>query len=358
MSIRTKTLAVMALLLALTFGALGAVLVRQIAAGFGRVEGVDARRNVERVEAGLDASIDPICSQVTDWANWDDAYAFAADRNQPFVESNIAEPAFKGLPLNLIAFFRPDGTLLYAKAYDAEKGMGAELPLAFMKERLGQGSPLLAPPGLEGQRRGILVGEGHPPLLYCSQPVLTSAGEGPARGTLLMAAWLTEARRQSLAQRTRLSFTVSPALADPARAAAAGRALGGDGIQLVEVGEDRLAGFLAVPEANGPGALLVEVSLPREVNREAVRTVWAVLAALGLVGLLFAGATLALLEMLVLRRVATMSRDVRSITDGFEFRRRVEEGGGDEVSVLGRSVNGLLSAMEQAISVADDGSKP
>jgi sensor domain CHASE-containing protein len=358
MSIRAKTLAVIAMLLACSFGALGAVLVRQISIGFGRIEGLDARRNVERVEAGLDATIDPICSQVTDWANWDDAYAFAENRNQAFIDSNVAEPAFKGLPLNLLAFFRPDGTLLYAKAFDAERGMGAELPLAFMKERLGQGSPLLVPPGLDGQKRGILVGEGHPPLLYCSQPVRTSAGEGPARGTLLMAAWLTEARRLSLSQRTRLAITVSPELTGPATAAAAGRALGGDGIQLVELGEDRLAGFLAIPEANGPGALLVEVSLPREVNREATRTIWAVLAALALVGLLFAAATLILLEILVLRRVGRMSREVRSITDGFEFQRRVEERGGDEVSVLGRSVNGLLSAMEQAVSAAGDRSEP
>jgi methyl-accepting chemotaxis protein len=185
------------------------------------------------------------------------------------------------------------------------------------------------------------VGEGHAPLLFCARPIVTSDGTGPARGTLVMGAWLDDARQEGLRKLTRLSldFATRPGAPPP-----------GSPARLVPVSDDLLEGFTSVADPGGRGALEIRAALPREIHREAGRTVDAVLAALTVVGLAFALATVLLLERLVLRRLADMSRTVTGITGAFEFGRRVDDSGTDEISRLGSAVNGLLSAAEQAIT--------
>jgi methyl-accepting chemotaxis protein len=156
-----------------------------------------------------------------------------------------------------------------------------------------------------------------------------------------MGAWLDGARQEGLRKLTRLSLDfVSRPEALPGNAP----------VRLVPVSDDLLEGYISIADPGGRGALETRAALPREIRREASRTVGAVLAALAAVGLVFAVATVLLLERLVLRRLASMSRAVTGITDAFEFDRRVDDSGSDEISRLGRSVNGLLSAMEQAVT--------
>jgi hypothetical protein len=227
--------------------------------------------------------------------------------------------------------------------------MAAALPAQLLAARFGPESPLIAFLAINDSKRGILVGEGHRrPLLFCSQPIVKSSGLGPSRGTMVFGAWLTEARQRTLEKLTRLSLSFRTSGTPAAPPAAPG-----SGFPIATESEDVLAGLAEFPDPGGRGALVVQASLPREVHREARRTLGAVMLALAVVGGVLGAATLLLLEILVLRRLAAMSAAVKGITDRFEFEARVDDSGSDEISRLGRSVNGLLAAMEQATSSGD-----
>jgi sensor domain CHASE-containing protein len=287
------------------------------------------------------AAVEELCAKVADWAVWDDAHAFMADGNREFVESNVVEATFTGTKIDLLLFFAQDGALKLGQAYDEAARMAAPLPASLLAARFAPGSPLLPRGDADGPARGVLVGADHLPLVFCARPILTSAGTGPARGTLLMGAWLDGARQEVLRKLTRLSLDF----------ASRPEALPGSlPVRLVPASDDLLEGYTSIADPGGRGALEVRAALRREIHREAGRTVGAVLAALAAVGLAFAVATVLLLERLVLTRLASMSRAVTGITDAFEFDRRVDDSGSDEISRLGRSVNGLLSAMEQAVT--------
>jgi sensor domain CHASE-containing protein len=341
MSIRGKTILVVVLLLAASYVLLGWLLTARIRSDFARLEAREARRNLERVDESVGAMVEGLCSRVADWAVWDDAYDFMADGDRRFVESNVVEATFTGSKIDLMLFYGRDGALKLGQAYDAAARMDAPLPAALLASRFAPGSPLLPRGDADAPAGGVLVGEGHAPLVFCARPILSSAGTGPARGTFVMGIWLDGARQEALRRLTRLSLDFA-ARPGPLPPGAPGR--------LVPVSDDLLEGYTSVADPGGRGSLEIRAALPREIHREAGRTVEAVLAALTAVGLAFGLATALLLERLVLRRLADMSRTVTGITGAFEFGRRVDDSGTDEISRLGSAVNGLLSAAEQAIT--------
>lgn len=226
------------------------------------------------------------------------------------------------------------------KAYQEGAGIDAPLPRALLAARFAPGSKLLPRGDADAPVSGVLVGESDRPLLFCAQPILTSEGAGPSRGTLVFGAWLDPAREEALRKLTRLDLRFTPT-----RDAADTR--------LVVESEEVLAGYTTFADAWGGGGLEVRAALPREIHQEAKRAVRTVLLVLAGVGLLFAVTTVLLLEWLVVRRLARMSSDVNGITARFEFERRVDDSGSDEISRMGRSVNGLLAAMEQAMTAGE-----
>lgn len=343
MSIRGKTIAVVLLVMGAAFGLLGVLLAGNVQREFARLELREAGRNMERVTESFEASVAALCTKLSDWAVWDDAYAFVADGNRAFVESNVVETTFTGMKVDLMLFHGADGGLRFGQAFDAERRLEAPLPAALLAARFGPASPLLPRGDADAPRHGILQAEGQRPLVFCAQPILTSEGAGPARGTLVFGAWLDAEREEALRKLTRLDLEFTPVRGEGAAAPP----------RLQVESDDLLAGYVSFPDPGGGAALRVRAALPREIHAEARRTVRTVLLVLASVGLLFALTTVALLEWLVVRRLAAMSSAVNGITQRFEFERRVDDSGSDEISRMGRSVNGLLAAMEQAMHAGE-----
>lgn len=103
MSIRGKTIAVVLLVMGASFGLLGVLVAGKIRAEFARLELREAERNVERVRESVDAAVAAVCTKLSDWAVWDDAYAFVEDGNAAFVDSNVVESTFTGMKIDLLS---------------------------------------------------------------------------------------------------------------------------------------------------------------------------------------------------------------------------------------------------------------
>lgn len=356
MTIRKKTILTLLGVLLISNVFLGFILSRHIGSGFKQIEEREARRNMERVRQALLNTTETVCSKLTDWAVWDDTYRFMQDGNGEYLESNLVDASFTGMQLNLIMFYNLNGSLKYGIAFDDEVDKMKELPSSLIAEHFGPASPLLRHPTLESVQGGVLISRDDTPLFFCSMPIRTSSGTGPSRGTLVFGAYLNQSRKTALSNLTRLSLTFSADHAsDPRFARALGPLTSENEIVLKTVSEDEIAGFIRIPDPSGTRSLVVQAALPREIHQEAKRTLRAALLALAGVGAAFSVTLLLLVEWIVLRRVARLGAGVREITDRFDFARRVDEEGTDELAQLGRSVNGLLAAMEQAVASVDPG---
>jgi sensor domain CHASE-containing protein len=171
---------------------------------FAELEEQRTRQDVERFLDTLSGELSMMDSVASDWAAWDDTYAFIEDANEEYIQSNLGDETFTGLKLNLMVFIHSSGRIVFEKAFDLETEKETPVPDG-LKEHLSTNDLLLHHPDPESSTTGIvLLPEG--PMLIASRPIITSENEGPVRGTLIMGRYLDAREIDRLGRITHLSI--------------------------------------------------------------------------------------------------------------------------------------------------------
>ncbi|MEW6727152.1 MAG: HD domain-containing phosphohydrolase [Bacillota bacterium] len=348
MTIRRKTLLIVALALAFLVTVLYCAFQNVVLKGFARLEEQFVRRNVERALDALENNIATLDGTAVDWAAWDDTYVFVQDANAAYVRANLSAETFKNLRINHLLIVDSSARTVFGRSMDAGGERVLPVPES-LKKHLAAGGPLLSGPGTGSGVAGLLVlPEG--PVLVASRPILTSTKEGPARGSLIIGRWLDAGEIERLAAITHLSLAVHSIrdAAVPADFVKARTRLTGDAPVFVSVLDDRsVAGYALVKDIYGKPALIMRVHMPRDIYRQGQATVGLLVLSLLAVGLVFSGVMMILLDRAVLSRVARLSRDVGEITAAGDSSLRLAAAAGqDELSGLAREINGMLKALD------------
>ena len=354
MTLRTRVLLTTSLILIVLIASvlvLGQITLRS---ALENTEQLETERDVQRVLAAYSELLASIDSNVSDWATWDDAYAFVADGNGEFVRSNLVDQTFGNLGVNAIIFVDGAGNIVFSRQYDLVRSQAMPDSPALLADT-GAGSTLLrhalAGDGTQGL---LLLPEG--PLAFVARPILTSEGKGPSRGLLLMGRYLDSATIDHIRKLTLLDVAIrrldrpgvaamSPNCNAPSAAAP---------ISVCTLSEERIAGYTQMSDANGTPAIMVEVSEPRTTY-----TLWMTarqyfFGALFTVGSILIGAILWLLESRVLSRVAKTSLEVSRIGAQGNFGQRVSTTGTDEIGILSQSINHMLDVLQASQQAVQD----
>lgn len=345
MSIRKKTLIIVALIL------LGLILILDTLSNnillnsYSRLEEDDARKNIDRAKETYEYNLSVIDSLVEDWAAWADTYEFMENKNNEYLESNLVDSTFTEYNLNAILYLNTSEEIIYSKGFDLEKKKEVSISENLKKHLTKKGllKPAEKGTGIKGV---VILPEG--PMLVSSYPILTSEGEGPARGTLIMARYLDEREVKRLSERTNLSLevvsydsiknknTINIYTNNPE-------------IEFVKpVNEELLAVFLIVDDIYGKPAIALKANIPRVIYSQGKKSMNYLFFGLVILGVLFGGITLILLEEIVLIPLSKLSKDVSKIGSTSNLSSRVEVSGKNELSSLGMEINNMLSALEKA----------
>lgn len=346
MSISRRTiLSVGATLLAL-LGVIHVVASRIMLDGFAQVEQVLTRRNAERAQQAIEGVTAQLSGKLADWANWDDTYRFLEDRNEEYVRSNLAPPSLASLGVRFILFIAPDGTLVHATAIDVASETEAALPHD-VERLVASRHPFLGPHAEEASTAGLWLA-GDEPLALAARPVLTSDRGGPPRGTIVFGKTLDATLIAELADRLRLDLSLTPiARADADTAARSALLLASDAPLATVVGADAIRGSALLSDIDGRPAFVVEAVAPRFVWQQAQATSSLLFATLAIAGLGAVGATLLVLRLVVLRRLATLHAAVGRIRETGDLTRGVPVEGQDELADFGATVNDLLARVHE-----------
>ncbi len=173
---------------------------------FVELERTQALEDGTRARAAIQGELRQLDQKLGDWAAWDDAYAFAEDRNPAFVHSNLGDWRVleSSTHVNLCLILDRQGQRLYAGGYDSDLG-GDLLPAAFAGERPAIGALFHAVLEREQAHAGLLLTE-YGVLLLAARPILTTRGQGPARGVLVFGRFLDEPLRWALVEQTQVAF--------------------------------------------------------------------------------------------------------------------------------------------------------
>ncbi len=175
--------------------------------GFKSVESEEMIDDLRRVEEAVAADLETLAILASDWAYWDDAYAFTGGEDDSFIDINLGAETLTTLNLDFMVFVSPEHDLIHADAADLieEESIPLDETLAAY---LASAGPIFDHSDFEDAIAGTIVLA--QPILVASAPIVTSGGEGPSRGTLVVGRFLSEDVLAGLAQQTRIDLELLP----------------------------------------------------------------------------------------------------------------------------------------------------
>ena len=381
MKLRRKTLLIVgAVLIALNvvlYATSSVLLLRNVH----KLEESYVRQDIEHVEQAIETEFASLSTIAQDYAEWDDTYNFVDHPNQDYIQSNFVNTTFAYLHLNLMVLFDNAHRIVFAKGFDPNTGRPTPIPqeaLEFFAPASGQSSPLTAHDTLQDEHEGI-VSIGPELMLLVSRPIVTSDAHGPIRGTLAVGRYLDRTRLETLEESTQLSLkliSIYEAIPeDFARALAVLKNSSTSSfiqaLQRDESGDlripkpadrifrrpllsssdtpiEHIAGYTLIRDLDGQPAALIRVDSPREIDRQGRASVSYFTLTLAIVGALFSGLMLLIVERLVISPVAILSRDVERVGELADLTMRIEATGKDELAQLANAINNMLAALDRA----------
>jgi sensor domain CHASE-containing protein len=302
--------------------------------GFGAVEQLDTRHNVERVVRAFHGNIATLKDIMSAWYQWDDSYRYLLGKNPAFVKENITPNTFTTMKINFLFLAKEDASILYKAAYGSS---GRPIPIPEeISSLIAPGSILTSHRNHTDIKTGILMAGGKP-YIVVSAPVIDSNGNSKIAGTLAVFRSFDSSEIQHLSEVTKLHLAFEPVRSQTP----------GDSIEVLN--SDKLIAHTIIADINGHNALGASIEMPRPVFKQGQTTIRYLLGSLVAMGGLLIALTLILLNRIVIRRTTKLSLEVSQRRDSLDFGTPTTIQGRDEIAVLAQIVNGMMKHVHSII---------
>lgn len=348
MNLRTRLLIVTLLALAIFVVAFYWLAGVTIDRTFARADSQNVERQVLRVHSYLDYTQGTFGNTCADWAYWDDTYQFVVDRNAAYIDSNLAPSSLATIDVDIMVFLDTSGKVVSARFQTPDSQTPNDTPQDLIAQfRTGTAlfTEALRYPGVTGY---MLVGGRVALVAAC--PILTSARTGPLRGVLVFVRYLDEAFFTSMGETIGGNVTFQPAdQVQPETVESRALALLATGQPTVGLptGTDEVRGFTKLTDLSGRTTLLLSTTAKRTQSAEIARLKRMAVSATSVIVVVLAALAMLAVNGTVLKRIASLGRQVREVGHTSDLSLRVHLSGSDEFSQLATDVNTTLESLQQ-----------
>lgn len=315
-----------------------------------RLESEMATQNALRVARALDREAEQLDLLVRDWAFWDDLYEFVINTNETFIGANLPVETFRSARLSFIVIANRNGEYVYAQAFNKMENVCAPISPEFEKFLEKQGL-LNGFESIDDIRRGLLR-VNNELFIVAMRAILTSAEEGPSRGTFMMGRRVDDEVVRELADIARVNLGIS--LLDETPACRRQMEKLQSARHAVPVGVCRprlttISGCLLLKDLLNEPVAILEAKMPRIGFFATLRHLglfWGMVVAVcgaALIG------TWGALNRLVLGRMAYLHNFVSELSKKDTLSARLPISGEDELGVLAESFNLLLDKLQSTM---------
>ena len=348
MKLRTKTATI---LIAATLSLviiLHEVYSTELTVSYDQLETNQMSQTVIQIQGALQDQFNVLNSKLSRWAQWNDTYNFMDSTSTAYVyissnllyAGNQMPPAMGAFGVNYVLYINSSGTIVYGIGYDLANLTVEHIPTSFVDLVLDN-PQIWSFQSIGSNFSGIaMIPEG--PLLVVSQPILTSEGTGPIHGALIFARFIDNQFIGQLSKTLNFPLTMIP-YTD-------WQSLTENSSQYIPpftyihiVNASSISGYYLVNDFAGQPAFLIGTTLPRTIHEEGVATLSYLDLAVWTACLIFVFITLIVVERTVLRRVHNLVSEVVKIGSHYDAQAKVSIQGSDEISMLGGSINGMLT---------------
>jgi two-component system, NtrC family, sensor kinase len=316
---------------------------------FVSLEEEEAKKNMTRSIETLQREIYRIGRCCMDWSMWDDTYKFAQDNNEQFRKTSLVDSSFTSQKVDLLYVYNKKGKVVWGDMRDeatTEKIHVADLP-PLQSDRLLK---FIRHKTLNSEYSGVLITQ-RAPLLISSRPILTSDGNGPIVGTLIMGRFLDEDLLKTIEAQAQVKIDIRML---PPKEAATHQLIApkgeqrSDAYKLSEVDKNNLLVSAAYPDIDGRSALLIKATTPKAITARGNATI------LFSLGSLLALSVVTLLVMhfalykAIIGPLGEMAKYTIQIGNNSELSLRLPENRKDEIGKLAKQFNAMLDQLAEA----------
>jgi PAS domain S-box-containing protein len=316
--------------------------------GFTNIEEDFASQNLGRASSALSNELDTLDRTTSEYAAWDQAYAYLQGKNPSYVKTEFPISTFVQLKVSFVVIVDNSGRKLFSKGFNIVSSAEAQLPSG-IEDHLKPDSLLVTHEDEFSKASGILMLPSGP-VLIDSRPVLTSNSKGPIAGTMIMGRLLDHDEIARLSEMMHMPIEVERLDGGQLRSdfrLAASAISPADHIVTRTFDKESLAAYEELKDIYGKPALVLRILLPRTIYRQGHASLLQFLLLLLAAALIFGAVTVFLLERAVLSRVASLTGDITNIGASGDLSARLTVTGHDEIAYLGNAVNAMLEDLEK-----------
>ncbi len=359
MKLGKKTLFIITISLLLLTLTLSLLASTQILGSFAAYEGQEIHEDVERAVHVLDDDIKEIGRLVRDWAYWDNVYDYIADPDIAFMQENMSSDIgigeggtyFGEIKMSIIIFIDSSGTIVFGRNYN-EATQTLEAVPQELAAILTLDHPILQHPDILKGNKGFIT-YGDTILMVCSRPILTTDGQGPPRGTLIMGRYLNYSRLEGFSRSTNLSLTIArvddPNMPpDMQEASHTLHAQSNERFTTRIINDTTIAGYALLRDMQNNPAFVIRTDSPRTIYAQGQTSVSYLIISFIIGVLIIGGIMMITLQTVVVSRLSRMSKRVRQISINNDLTTRLSERGNDELTMLAEDINKMLTIIAQS----------
>jgi diguanylate cyclase (GGDEF)-like protein/PAS domain S-box-containing protein len=325
------------------------------AAGFlqrsaNQAEGSDVLRRISAFNAALSLAETDLEALSRDWSSSDAAYRSMRTGDAGFARSVLVDSTFRALGLNFAMVVDGSGRPLFRKGYDLREKRARPVPESLAKAFL-PGERLSGRLPKSETLRGILCTPEVGPLLIACRPILPGSGKGSPRGALVFARLLREELPRITTPMGVTALTVQKNDKEIPNEFKQYRAVlvsEGDsqataaGPYVLPIDTQTVAGFDLLRDLTARDGVLLRLDIPRIIHQKRLESLRYLAIALGVTSFLAWLLMLVLLDRLMLKRLATLSAGVRTISKSGDLTQSIVIQGDDELGILCDDLNQMV----------------
>ncbi len=313
------------------------------------IENNEVKQELGRVENIIGVEVERIYRTTADWAEWDATYQFMVDSNQGYIDSNLVESTFSVNDVSMMIYYDTSGRMVYGRAYDIDGETWTEVPAYFHGDLSTTGlltdEPATYTSGLLSLPEGVLI--------FSTHPILTSSGEGPSRGTLIIGRYIDPGEIDAIS--TILNLNIYTQRTDagslPTDYEAALLNFDANSLEFVNpVDENTIAGYTLIADYTGEPCLIAKIELPRDIYREGQNVLNNLMIAFIGIGFFIGLVSVIANDWLFVKPITELSKKVAEIGKKGDFNERIEvtSKNNDERISLINDINGMLDSLKDA----------
>ena len=332
MHIRTKTLLMALSGAALLTAAWWVVIDLVIAPRFIALEQREAKTHLERLRQLVQRQQNVLLEKSGDWALWDDAFRFVQDGNQAFRDANLISTTCQSMRINQVAYVGFDGRVIGMGASDLTTGQLPDRPPLADLDIRPEGT-ILSAARAGAQGAGFLPTPDGPVLLAFA-PVRQSDGSGVPQAAVIFLRRLDASKLLEWSELLQLPVTWESWKEEIP--------------SIVLLNDETLEVRHGIRDLAGEPLGIARLTAGRDIARVGHQSAIDLLLIGVAVAVLMSVLMVVALEMLVIRRLARLAREVARLDQAGT----VTVDGSDEVTILAQTVVATLARATRAAAEA------